>query len=38
MAKIIKPKLKDYLNKSGGEGVGSLIGGHTSTVTQIVRS
>jgi hypothetical protein len=38
MAKIIKPKLKDYLKKSGGEGVGSLIGGHTSTVTQIVRS
>jgi hypothetical protein len=38
MAKIIKPKLKDYLKKSGGQGVGSLINGHTSTVTQIVRS
>lgn len=38
MAKIIKPKLKDYLKKSSGEGIGSLIGGHTSTVTQIVRS
>jgi hypothetical protein len=38
MPKILKPKLKDYLIKSGGEGVGSLIGGHTSTITQIVRS
>jgi len=38
MPKILKPKLKDYLIKSGGQGVGSLIGGHTSTVTQIVRS
>jgi hypothetical protein len=38
MPKILKPKLKDYLKKSGGEGVGSLIGGHTSTITRIVRS
>jgi hypothetical protein len=38
MPKILKPKLKDYLIKSGGQGVGSLIGGHASTITQIVRS
>jgi len=38
MPKIIKPKLKDYLKKSGGEGIGSLVNGHTSTIVRIVRS
>jgi hypothetical protein len=38
MPKILKPKLKDYLIKSGGQGIGSLTGGHVSTITQIVRS
>lgn len=35
MAKIKKPKLEDYLKKSKGQGLGSLINQASSTVINI---
>lgn len=33
MSKVKKPKLEDYLKMSKGQGLGSLVNGGTSTVT-----
>jgi hypothetical protein len=35
MAKVKKPKLKDYEKQSKGQGLGTLIGQSTSTITHV---
>jgi len=35
MAKVKKPKLKDYEKKSKGQGLGTLVGQSISTITHV---
>ena len=35
MAKIKKPTVKDYEKQSKGQGIGTLVGQSTSTVTHV---
>jgi hypothetical protein len=35
MAKVKKPKLKDYEKQSKGQGLGSLVGQSTSTIIHV---